>query len=676
MVGPSFRRQSVQVKLPPSVQRSSSSSLLGRGGNVGAQHSAWEEMSTFTRKPGASSSSAASRHASAGLANSGISANATFTSIARSRALSGGSSQGSATGIVPSSASSSAAVAAATAISTTGANPPSSPMLSSASYPDASAAANPNQSPSVGASIPPLSIPAKGLASKDAAERKEKIYLSPRIPNRSKAPTDDLFAMPGTISNAAEPVENPKVPLESRKIFFKPTSYLDEQLKSSSGGQNSSKSTSSKLKRSAILNPIFTAADEDAHQNLVNFVDIVDVDEDEAYEDYISEELCGRLLEHHAFRTLLLTIIILNSVLIGVQTDTYIEKKFSSYLSGIDTVFLIVFVVEILLKWYNGFYAFWRDGWNIFDFAIVAASLFGPNLTFISSMRVLRVLRVFRAFRTLRSISALQGLQVIINTIMQSLPDMGNIMALLGIVMFIFSVVGVDVFGETLPDDFGTISLTMFTLFKYLTQDGWVPIYNDLRSKNMGIAGALYSVFFMTIGTFIFINVIVGVTVTNLQDAYTEIKHVRRAKHRKLHRRHAGELQTRPIVKITHIQPDQWRKQIPVEKPKFSNITPSNLENYFLVLSAVEDNLVEFMNLKKEVEEIVSQVRDLNHVPTSEESSDPESELEEIGVLPEDDGDDVQAGPGDVLSAMIRRDAAKEGRSRQQKEKQVRSISV
>eukprot|EP00002_Diphylleia_rotans_P013790 TRINITY_DN2684_c0_g1_i4.p1 TRINITY_DN2684_c0_g1~~TRINITY_DN2684_c0_g1_i4.p1 ORF type:complete len:266 (+),score=70.34 TRINITY_DN2684_c0_g1_i4:477-1274(+) len=191
-----------------------------------------------------------------------------------------------------------------------------------------------------------------------------------------------------------------------------------------------------------------------------------------------------------------------------------------------------------------------------------------------------------------------------------------------------------------------------------------------MQSKNMGIAGALYSVFFMTIGTFIFINVIVGVTVTNLQDAYTEIKHVRRAKHRKLHRRHAGELQTRPIVKITHIQPDQWRKQIPVEKPKFSNITPSNLENYFLVLSAVEDNLVEFMNLKKEVEEIVSQVRDLNHVPTSEESSDPESELEEIGVLPEDDGDDVQAGPGDVLSAMIRRDAAKEGRSRQQKEKQ------
>ncbi len=45
----------------------------------------------------------------------------------------------------------------------------------------------------------------------------------------------------------------------------------------------------------------------------------------------------------------------------------------------LDKVFLTVYVIEILIKWYYDFQTFWRIGWNVFDFAIVAASLFGPS---------------------------------------------------------------------------------------------------------------------------------------------------------------------------------------------------------------------------------------------------------------------------------------------------------
>ena len=46
---------------------------------------------------------------------------------------------------------------------------------------------------------------------------------------------------------------------------------------------------------------------------------------------------------------------------------------------ALDKFFLTLFVMEILIKWYQDFDSFWRVGWNVFDFAIVAASLLGPS---------------------------------------------------------------------------------------------------------------------------------------------------------------------------------------------------------------------------------------------------------------------------------------------------------
>eukprot|EP00128_Syssomonas_multiformis_P008843 Colp12_sorted_trinity150504_noHs@16679 len=138
--------------------------------------------------------------------------------------------------------------------------------------------------------------------------------------------------------------------------------------------------------------------------NMYNFNDIVDLD-DEGLEDFVSNDLLGRLLDGVAFRIAILLIIIANSVLIGVQTNATLEKTYSSIFSAFDKIFLTIFIVEILVKWYYGFITFWKVGWNVFDFAIVAASVLGPSVQFLSSGRVLRILRVLRAFRTLRSIS-------------------------------------------------------------------------------------------------------------------------------------------------------------------------------------------------------------------------------------------------------------------------------
>jgi hypothetical protein len=60
----------------------------------------------------------------------------------------------------------------------------------------------------------------------------------------------------------------------------------------------------------------------DKSQLLYDFQDIVDEDETQAYEDYISEVLCGRLIESTPFRLIVLLAIVLNTALVGIATNT------------------------------------------------------------------------------------------------------------------------------------------------------------------------------------------------------------------------------------------------------------------------------------------------------------------------------------------------------------------
>ena len=79
------------------------------------------------------------------------------------------------------------------------------------------------------------------------------------------------------------------------------------------------------------------------------------------------------------------------------------------------------------------------------------------GLTFLSGTRLLTILRVLRALRSLRSISALRGLRVVVQTVIYSLPDMANIVALLLIFMFLFAILGQSFFGDNCKRNFGSL---------------------------------------------------------------------------------------------------------------------------------------------------------------------------------------------------------------------------
>ena len=56
------------------------------------------------------------------------------------------------------------------------------------------------------------------------------------------------------------------------------------------------------------------------------------------------------------------------------------ENKHSNILESCDKIFLVIFTIEILLKWYHSFKNFWKVGWNVFDFVLVFVSIVGDGL--------------------------------------------------------------------------------------------------------------------------------------------------------------------------------------------------------------------------------------------------------------------------------------------------------
>lgn len=233
-------------------------------------------------------------------------------------------------------------------------------------------------------------------------------------------------------------------------------------------------------------------------------------------------EKLKNFVEGRLFQGFILVVILINSIVLGLQTIPSLGEGTTagSILSVIDTICLVIFIVEMVLKLIAyRFLGYFKSGWNWFDFIIILTSI-ASGLSVLSSARILRVFRVFRSLKGLRGfkmVSALKPLQVIIGAIGKSLPGITWTAFLLIIIYYIFSIIGVTQFGETFPDWFGDIPKAMYTLFQVMTLESW----------SMGISRPVMEVFsyawayfvpFVLISSFIMMNVVVGVVVNAISE--------------------------------------------------------------------------------------------------------------------------------------------------------------
>jgi voltage-gated sodium channel len=227
-----------------------------------------------------------------------------------------------------------------------------------------------------------------------------------------------------------------------------------------------------------------------------------------------------------AFSSFILAVIILNGILIGWQT----YDQNSTWIPIALNICLGIFVIELTLKLLCAYRekalpAFFRDGWNIFDIVVVAGSFIpaaDPTLT-----AVARVIRVLRVFRLVRSIPELR---LIVTVLVKSVVSMKYISMLAGIILFIYGVIGVKLFGPYMPNEYGTLHESFFTLFRVLTGDNWSDLRYQAADQPWQWKNTFYHVSWIIVSTFLLINLIVGAVLNN----YQEVQETERNRHRKL----------------------------------------------------------------------------------------------------------------------------------------------
>ncbi len=222
------------------------------------------------------------------------------------------------------------------------------------------------------------------------------------------------------------------------------------------------------------------------------------------------------VIEHHWFSRFILTLILLNALLLGMETSTALMALYGPVLLLLDKVMLSIFVIELLLRIYVHRAAFFKDPWSLFDFAVVAIALIpasGP-LAVLRSLRVLRVLRV---------LSMVPSMKRVVSALLGSLPGLASIAMVLLLIYYVFAVIATKLFSAAFPEWFGSIGASFYTLFQVMTLESW----------SMGIARPvmeqfpyawLFFVPFILVATFTMLNLFIAIIVNTMQ-TFTEEEH-------------------------------------------------------------------------------------------------------------------------------------------------------
>ncbi|MCL2530249.1 MAG: ion transporter [Coriobacteriia bacterium] len=215
-------------------------------------------------------------------------------------------------------------------------------------------------------------------------------------------------------------------------------------------------------------------------------------------------------VESKRFERFILVVILVNAVVLGVETIPGLDPQVIQGLEIANLVFIAIFVVEALIKIFALRHKYFRSGWNLFDFAIVITCLIPSGGIFSG----LRVLRVFRVLRVLRLISAFGPLRKIVSSILRSLPAISWTLLLMFIVFYVFAIMGVHLFGPELPEKFATLGAAFATLFELTTLSNWQNVVFPLTEQSPW--AWVYFLTFMLSASFILINVILGIVVDSL----------------------------------------------------------------------------------------------------------------------------------------------------------------
>lgn len=237
-------------------------------------------------------------------------------------------------------------------------------------------------------------------------------------------------------------------------------------------------------------------------------------------------EATRRVVDASWFQRLVILTILIAGVLAGIETDAAMVATYGPLLRSLDAIVLGIFIVEAILKlsarWPRP-WDYFRDGWNVFDFAVIVLCLLPMDSQFAV------VLRLGRTLRLLRLVSALPKLQLLVGALIKSFSSMGYVGLLLGIMFYIYAIAGVHLFGGHDKEHFGSLSLAFLTLFQTITLDDWKFLFVSAQGSSPAVA-AVYFISFILLGTMIMLNLFIGIIMNSMEEMHAELDETKNAK--------------------------------------------------------------------------------------------------------------------------------------------------
>ncbi|MGI8905349.1 MAG: ion transporter [Candidatus Sumerlaeaceae bacterium] len=228
-------------------------------------------------------------------------------------------------------------------------------------------------------------------------------------------------------------------------------------------------------------------------------------------------ERIRKIVDHKSFQLLVITVILINAAIIGVETSASVMERHAGLMHAINWMIQAIFVTEILLRLVSyapRFGRFFRDGWNVFDFIIVAFSLLPVAGAFAGVARLARVLRLARL------VSVSDQLRLIVTTMLRSIPSLSHVVVLLALLIYVYAILGYYTFHNTDASHWGTLGAAVLSVFQMLTLEGWVDMQDAVIKQHP--FSWLFFASFVIVAVFVVVNLFIAVVLNNLEEVKAE----------------------------------------------------------------------------------------------------------------------------------------------------------
>jgi hypothetical protein len=200
------------------------------------------------------------------------------------------------------------------------------------------------------------------------------------------------------------------------------------------------------------------------------------------------------LVTHPRFDAVITFFIAFNTLIMAVKYDG-LAPEVESVFENLNYLFAFVFNVEMILKLIGLGRQYFYAAFDVFDMLVVIGTDAGMILKLTSSgsgfTAAAPVVRAFRVIRIVRLVRGRANIRIILGALVNILPQIMNFIALLFLLLFVSAALGMSLFSGVVwqdyvnaKDNFGTVSLAMYTLFRCSTGEDWNKIMHELSITN------------------------------------------------------------------------------------------------------------------------------------------------------------------------------------------------